>query len=165
MVEWVAEHVPRTGTSEERLERLAALFRSPQLGLAYVPGHTGTAAEVWETRSYDCLSLAILFVALAREAGIDARWLEVEGRRTFGEDGTLVVVAGHVTAGWGPPAATRTVDLGFGEVVEGTRVNALGDDEVRALWDLNVGAERLRAGAVADALPAFEDAVARAPEL
>jgi BirA family biotin operon repressor/biotin-[acetyl-CoA-carboxylase] ligase len=52
-------------------ERLRAALLSPRTGLVYATGHTGTAAEVWETRRYDCLSLVVLFVAMAREAGLD----------------------------------------------------------------------------------------------
>lgn len=158
---WVAAEVPRVGMEGDRLERLrAALDRR----LAYGPG-TRSAAEVWTTGTYDCLSLTLLFVAMAREAGIDARYLRVEGTRRYVEDGSLVVVAGHVTAGWGPPARPRTVDLGFGETVEGAHVVALGDDEVLGLYDVNVGAERLRDGSVEEALALFEDAVARSPDL
>lgn len=162
---WVAENIPRRGGEAERLERLRAALLAPRTGLAYEAGHTGTSAEVWQTRRYDCLSLVLLFVAMAREAGVEAHAYRVEVPRRVHEDGTVVVVAGHVTVGWGPPARPRTIDLGFGETVEGSRLVRLEDDELVALYEVNVGAELLRDGRPDDALPRLEDAVVRAPGL
>src|SRR5690242_17405244 len=104
---WVAREVPRVGAEGDRLERLRAALDAR---LQYGAG-TRSAAEVWTSGRYDCLSLTLLFVAMAREAGVDARYLRVEGTRRYLEDGSLVVVAGHVTAGWGPATRLRTVDL------------------------------------------------------
>ena len=162
MRDWVATVVPRAAADGDQLERLRAALDSR---LTYAAGHTGTAAEVWESGTYDCLSLTLLFVAMAREAGVDATFLRVEGAERYLEDGTLVIVAGHVTAGWGPPARMRTIDLGFGEAAEPARLERLSDDEMLGLFDVNVGAERLRGGEVEAALALFEDAVTRAPEL
>ncbi|MEJ2602889.1 MAG: transglutaminase domain-containing protein [Gammaproteobacteria bacterium] len=54
------------------------LLHPGSLGIDYDAGRTGTAAETFRSRAGNCLSLSILFVALAREAGIDARFQQVE---------------------------------------------------------------------------------------
>lgn len=85
--------------SRERA-RLMTLHRaikgSATLGIRYDPEADGTAQEAFHRGTANCLSYASLFVALAREAGLDAgyQWLELSP--AWVRDGERVMVRLHV---------------------------------------------------------------------
>ena len=59
-------------TRNEQLERLAHyVFGDDGLALEYDNEVTRTVAQVYQDRKANCLSFTLLFVALAREAGLD----------------------------------------------------------------------------------------------
>lgn len=79
---------------------LEAMFDDRWLGLRYAPRVTGTAAETIRAREGNCLALASVFVGMAREAGLDAYYIDASSRvheTVHGGDG-MTVSAGHVTA-------------------------------------------------------------------
>ena len=66
------------GTRNEQLERLAHyVFGDDGLALEYDNEVTRTVAQVYHDRKANCLSFTLLFVALAREAGLEAQVQEV----------------------------------------------------------------------------------------
>jgi len=98
-----------TGGVRDRRQRLTMLHRAitgaGTLDLEYDPMADGSAREVFHRESANCLSFANLFVALAREAGLDAsyQWLEVRPQWT--RSGERVMVRLHINV---------AVDLGSG---------------------------------------------------
>lgn len=61
------------GTRQEQLERLVVLvFDQTALAIEYDNDRTRTVAETWRDRRANCVSYTLLFVALARAAGMDA---------------------------------------------------------------------------------------------
>ena len=66
---------------------------------------TRTASDTFHDRQGNCLSFTMLFVALAREAGLTANYQSVQVQPTWANDGQ-VVIASHVNA---------VVRTGFGE--------------------------------------------------
>lgn len=75
---FVQEQVPRVLSPRARLNYLLdAMVRPSQLGLEYEPGITLNARDTFYQRVGNCLSLSSLFIALAREAGLDAHYNEV----------------------------------------------------------------------------------------
>ncbi|WWW34996.1 transglutaminase-like domain-containing protein [Stenotrophomonas rhizophila] len=63
---------------EQRVQRLVHLiFDEDAMHLSYDPYATQTLTETWQNRRANCLSFTLLFVTLARAAGIDARVQEV----------------------------------------------------------------------------------------
>ncbi|MCA9492479.1 MAG: tetratricopeptide repeat protein [Myxococcales bacterium] len=143
-----------TGTVDARLDRLLEALREPAFGLVYDPGRTGTAREVFETRRYNCLSLTVLFVALARDLGMDADYLEVDRETSYTKDGSLVLVTSHVTAGWGPPARRHVAEIGVDPDTDHLVVRKVDDARIEASWWTNRCAELLRDGDVEGALDA-----------
>jgi tetratricopeptide (TPR) repeat protein len=89
-----------TGGVRNRRQRLMMLHRAitgaATLNLEYDPFAQGSAQEVFHRGSANCLSYANLFVALAREAGLQAsyQWLEVRPQWT--RMGERVMVGLHV---------------------------------------------------------------------
>ncbi|MFT4613693.1 MAG: Flp pilus assembly protein TadD [Bacteroidia bacterium] len=104
MREFVERYTSGIASRRQRLRMLhAAVKGAATLGIEYDPGAGGGAQDVFHRGSANCLSYASLFIALAREAGLDAgyQWLEV--RPSWTRYGERVLVGLHVNA---------SVDLG-----------------------------------------------------
>ena len=116
---WLAKWVRPTDTSLEQLREVLLGFHSPRgLDLKYDPGYTGTAREVFTSHRYNCLSFSHLFIALARELGIDAYYLNVDTVQNFRREGDLVVVAGHITAGYDMGPSRKVLEFTVGPAVD-----------------------------------------------
>lgn len=166
MKEWVHAKVS-AGTSADLAFRevLTALIDPNELGLVYDPSRTGTAEEVWNSRQANCLGFTHLFVGLTREVGIPTyyvRWGRVEGYR---REGDLILVSGHVSAGWGVGAAREVLEFGAVEGMEVGSSRRISDINAMARHYANRSAEGLRAGEIEKALLAAETAVVLDPTL
>lgn len=161
---WVHAQVPDATPKEQRLDRLLSAMLN-QMDLKYEAGRTATAREAFETHRANCLAFTSLFVGLARELGISVHYLDVEDVERFEKDGDLIVVSGHVSAGF---------DLGGGKlkILDFTpapepgyrRVHSVSDLRAVALFYSNRGAEALRAGSSNEALGWLRKAVEIDPE-
>lgn len=93
------EVIEATRFPEARLGRLIKfVFDKDGLGIAYKADATLTIAEAVEARTANCLTSTMLVVALAREAGLDARGQLVEDVPVWGAEGELVVQSRHANA-------------------------------------------------------------------
>ena len=85
-----------------RLQRLQMLHRAvsgqASLGMEYDPFAEGTAQEAFHRQTANCLSYANMFIALSREAGLDARYQWLDVRPTWTRMGERVAVRLHVNA-------------------------------------------------------------------
>jgi tetratricopeptide (TPR) repeat protein len=171
MREWLREQqeagrVQGSGPIENRLSSLLeALLGSDGLGLRYQAGFTGTAAEAFQTRAANCLSFTQIFVALARELGADVFFLAVDDVESYRRQGDLVLLAGHVTAGFGPFHDLRVLDFTLGPEVDYYRVRPVPDLTAVGMYYSNRGAEQLAAGRLEEATATLGIATALAPEL
>ena len=157
---WLEDSVPAGGTAEERLETLLELLLDRnELDLEYHQGRTGTAVETFSSRKANCLSFTHLFVGMARELGLAAYYLKVEDLQGFEREGDLVVVSGHVTAGFGPPARPMVLEFTIFPATEYRRFHPLSDLSAVALFYSNRGAELLLDGERERALEWLETAV------
>ena len=78
MDEFLERYILKYSSSQTRLELLTnSVTNSGVLGFEYDESRTLTAAEAFETRSGNCIGFANLMVALARQAGLKARYQEV----------------------------------------------------------------------------------------
>lgn len=81
----------------QRLQGLHASLRgSAMLGVEYDPGADGTAQEVFQRGTANCLSYAHLFVAMARHAGLNAKYQSVSLRPEWSRHGERVALRQHV---------------------------------------------------------------------
>ncbi len=164
MAAWVQENLPRSGDKTWRLEQLLRrLSARDGLAVEYRTGFTATAEEVFASRTGNCLAFTNLFVGLAREMGIPAYFLEVKEVEQFERDGDLVVVSGHITAGFGKGPQRRILEFAVGPQVDYRFVEQVSDLTAMAMYYSNRGAELLRAGDVEGGVARLRTAVTLAP--
>ena len=75
MKEWVRTYGGNRTNERQRLVNLHQSVKSESLlGMQYDPFGEGTASEVFHRGTANCLAYANFFVAMAREAGLNARY-------------------------------------------------------------------------------------------
>jgi len=165
MAAWAKEAVPEGIPKDQKVDRLLdALMHLEGLNLKYKADYTGTAREVFESRTANCLSFTHLFVAMARSLKLDSYFLKIDEIQTFAQEGELVIRAGHITAAAGPPSAPRVLEFSEVRDVGYKRVTRISDLRAIALFYSNRGAEYLRQDRVDEAVWWLERAVALDPE-
>jgi Flp pilus assembly protein TadD len=97
MREFVDTYTRGVTSDRQRLRMLhRALVGAGGHDLQYDPAADGTAREAFHRGTANCLSHASLFIALAREAGLDARYQWVEVKPEWSLLGDRVAVRLHV---------------------------------------------------------------------
>jgi Tfp pilus assembly protein PilF len=86
-----------------------ALYRKEQLKLEYDSTLTRNAAQAFEARAGNCLSLVIMTAALAKELGLPVRYQSVPTEETWSRTGDLYFLIGHVNLAIGK----RLTALGY----------------------------------------------------
>lgn len=164
---WARAQVPDRTPEPERLDRLLAAMIDPaRLELRYESGHTATAREAFETRRANCLAFTSLFVGMAREVGVPAFYLDVEDVERFEKDGDLVVVSGHVSAGYDVGGGkVKILDFTPQDQPGYRRIHRISDVRATALFYSNRGAELLRTGETQKSLAWLRRSVEIDPDL
>jgi Flp pilus assembly protein TadD len=163
---WVHAQIPEETPFDERLDRLLAALLDPRrLRIQYEARATGTAVEVFQNRRANCLAFTSLFVGLAREVGVPVVYLDVDDVEKFEKEGDLVVVSGHVSAGFNTGSALKILDFSQAPAAEYRHVQPISDLTAIALYHSNRGAEALRNGRNDLALEWLRKAVTIDPEL
>ncbi|MFT4519361.1 MAG: Flp pilus assembly protein TadD [Halioglobus sp.] len=97
MREFLARYTDNIKHKRQRLVTLHdAISGSATLGIDYDPLASGTAQDVFHRGSANCLSYAALFVAMAREVGLDAQFQWLEVRPQWTRKGERVMLRLHV---------------------------------------------------------------------
>jgi len=97
MAHFVQTYAGGRGSQRTRLVNLHQAVKSPGiLDMRYDPFAEGSAQDVFHSQSANCLSYAHLFVAMAREAGLDAQYQWLEVRPQWTRMGERVAVRLHV---------------------------------------------------------------------
>jgi len=165
---WVHKVVPHAEVPrDKRLQLLldALLDHDKGLGITYEGHYTGTAAEVFATRRANCLSFTNIFVGLAREIGVEAFYLDVDDIQRFEREGDLVVVSGHVSAGFAVDREIQVLDFTLAPVAHYREIRRISDRTAVALYYSNRGGELLRGGQYTEALPWLRSSVVLDPDL
>jgi len=128
-----------------RLTRLREAMQQRGLfSIVYNGSPTRTAREVFHERQGNCLSFTMLFVALARAAGLDARYQLVDVPRTFNSEGGALIVDTHVNAAVLAPFGRKFfIDFNIANFREKYAIHAVSDRYALALFYNNLGAEAL----------------------
>lgn len=129
----------------ERLERLReAMISRGLFSMGYTNEFTRTARAAFHERQGNCLSFTMLFVALAREAGLDVSYNVVDVPPIFDKEHGHVVVGRHVNAIVNASAGRKfIVDFNEPNYRERYPIRAVGDRYAVALYYNNLGAEAL----------------------
>lgn len=149
---------------EQRVQRLVhMIFDEDAMHLSYDPYATQTLTETWQNRRANCLSFTLMFVTLARAAGIDARVQEVAQVVTWYEDQGAIYNIGHVNAGVNLDGRIALVDLDRNVLYD--RYGPQQIDQPRALAHFynNRGAMRMSEGDLMQARAYFQAALAQDP--
>lgn len=96
----VAEEVAQHGEARGLVE---ALFKDRRLQLDYDAEYTRNAAQAFDARAGNCLSLAIVTGAMAKELGLQVRYHSVTTSEHWERDGDLLELVGHVNVSVGMP--------------------------------------------------------------
>lgn len=153
---------PSRRMADLRATLLQDLQAGGRLRLSYDSSTTRNAAEAFEARAGNCLSLALMTAALAREMGLEATLQSVQGEDSYTRLGDLVFASGHVnlvlTRALAPhstlavePERELTVDFLPGRDLRGQRVRRISDATVKAMYLNNRAAEVLEQGLAPDA--------------
>lgn len=143
------------GRRDLRDRLVEALGAEGTLRLLY-EDRTRTAAEAFEQRAGNCLSLAVMTAALARELDIPVRFQAVQTSPQYQREPDLVLSSGHVNVVLAPsgPTAWRefpyrqelTIDFVPAADLRGATVRPLDERTVMAMFMNNRAAEALAAG-------------------
>ena len=134
-----------TGDAMTKLTRL--LDGMSELGLFaldYTVEETSTARTSFHNRRGNCLSFTLLFVTLAREAGLDVRYQVVDVPPSWSDDSDLVVINRHIDALVEIPHASQyVVDFNIKDFKTHYPRHVVSDEHALALFYNNIGAEAL----------------------
>jgi Flp pilus assembly protein TadD len=146
----IAEEIARHGEAQGLVE---ALFKDRRLQLDYDAEYTRNAAQAFDARAGNCLSLAIVTGALAKEIGLDVRYQSVEAGEHWERDGDLLELVGHVNVSvgmpvpkvrtWGLNTDRWTVDFLPPADIKGQVTRPISESRIAAMYMNNRAAEAL----------------------
>lgn len=95
------ENVGAASSASQRLRRLVRFMFEPEtgLGLQYAEDATYDVGQAYAHRKVNCLTFTLLFLALAREVGLDAYPQELGETLSWHQDGGTLYRNSHVNAG------------------------------------------------------------------
>ena len=88
---------------EPQLILFDALYKRDQLQLEYDASMTRNAAQTFEARQGNCLSLVVMTAAMAREMDMTVQYQAVTTEETWSRTGNLYFASGHVNLVLGKP--------------------------------------------------------------
>jgi len=160
MLTFLGEHVNRDHGYYLKLHELIyAIISEGSFGLEY-DETTRTAEGTFHARQGNCLSFTNMFVAMAREVGIDATFQEIEISPNWSQEGDKYVLSRHVNifidlgAGY-----SREVDFNIDDFRGGFERHRISDRRALAHFYSNIGAEYLQKNEPLDALRYFRKAL------
>jgi Flp pilus assembly protein TadD len=137
-----------------------ALYRRGDLKLEYDAARTRNAAQAFEARSGNCLSLVLMTAAFAKELGLQIQYQSAITDETWTRSGNLYFRSGHVNitlgrrfidTGTATDPTRLTIDFLPPEELRGLRVRSIDEATVIAMYMNNRAVETLRDGALDDA--------------
>jgi tetratricopeptide (TPR) repeat protein len=154
-------NVDRKGTAIIMLRQLvSAIVETDTFGVVY-DDTTRTASETFRVRRGNCLSFSSMFVALAREVGLDVQFQEVDIPPDWTLDNDTFVLNRHVNVYVDlRQLGKRVVDFNIGDFKASYEMVKISDTRALAHYYNNIGVERMQAGDVASALACFRKAIA-----
>jgi len=161
MLTFLDKHVNREHPRQLKLHGLLyAIITEGSFGLEY-DEITRTAQETFQARLGNCLSFTNMFVAMAREVGIEVTYQQVEIPPNWSLEGGTYVLSRHVNVivdlGRG---LTRQVDFNIDDFHSSYDRQLISDERALAHYYSNVGVEYLQKNEPLEALRYFRKALA-----
>ncbi|MFI4929830.1 MAG: tetratricopeptide repeat protein [Burkholderiales bacterium] len=139
---------------------MQSLYKRGELKIEYDAAMTRNAAQTFDARAGNCLSLVVMTAALAKELGLQAEYNSAYTEETWSRSGALLLRSGHINITIGPRFSSRTqgqdyrswtVDFLAPGELQGLHVRPLGEATVVAMFMNNRAAEALARGATDEA--------------
>ncbi len=160
MREFLGAHVKAGAGDEFKLNQLIhAIINRASFGLEY-DEITRTAAETFNAKRGNCLSFTYMFVALARGAGIEARFQEVDIPPAWTFTYETYVLNRHINIYVDLGVTGQVVDFNIGDFKSDYDTRIISDERALAHFFNNLGAERLQRGEMTAAFHALSTAIA-----
>jgi len=160
MRDFLSTYVHRKAGSQVKLQELIdAIVVTRDFGLEFDEA-TRTAAETFRLRRGNCLSFSSLFIAMAREVGLEAEFQEVDTPPDWTVRNDTFVLNRHINATvdlgrWG----TQSVDFKVGDFRTSYDRRTISDTRALTHFFNNLGVERMQAGDPEAALAHFRKAI------
>jgi tetratricopeptide (TPR) repeat protein len=160
MRDFLDKHVDRKASPELKLRQLAfAIIDAEALGVKY-DDTTRTASEAFHLRHGNCLSYSNMFVAMARDVGLNVQFQEVDIPPDWTFDNDTFVLNRHVNVYVNLGLkGTRVVDFNMEDFKSTYDMLRISDERALGHFYNNIGVERMQAGDVASALAHFRRAL------
>lgn len=166
MAKFLLKHVRPDQPRKVQLNALMdAIFSKKGLGIRYGNTYTKTAAQTFESRSGNCLSFTVLFVAMARHIGLPAYFQEVTEVTSRDIRGEILLANHHMFAEVELDNGVAVVDFLPGTDKRYVQVQRIGDQRALAHLYNNLGAEELAGGELRLAVAYFDRALETDREL
>jgi tetratricopeptide (TPR) repeat protein len=99
------------GEPKERMRRMVRYLNDRTFGFEYRRGTTISAREAFHKRRGDCLTYAILFVALSRHVELDTYFVHVSEVASYYDRNDSLYASSHVAVGYGSGVEPIVVDI------------------------------------------------------
>lgn len=136
---FLRQHVPADAGDSQKIHLILQAILQDGLQLRYDNFRTYTAEEAFYSREGNCMSFTNLFVALAREAGVNARYQEVEIPPSWAAEGETWRYNLHINALVKLPHGEQVVDFNLEEYDREFHRRILSDEEALARYHNNMG--------------------------
>ena len=166
---------PQLRTMGRQQGLIDALHSRAHLRLDYDTDSTRTAAEAFDARAGNCLSLVVMTAALAKQLELPIQYQALVGQETWSRSGDLSFVNGHVNItvaqrlidrlGAFDANAQLRLDFGAVPVGRGAALQAVSESTIVAMFMNNRAAEALVRGGVDEAYAYAREAVVQDPTL
>lgn len=144
MSSFVDRHTGQIASRNERAWALTYATLDPYLlDFEYDPMMTLTSAEAFKNRKGNCLTFSSLFIAMAREAGLEAWYQQVEVLPEWNSINETLLVTLHVNAAVRHGGSEFTIDISRAKRMPNAAVRRLSDREAQAQYFNNLGADAL----------------------
>ena len=167
--------VARSRFDDPKQRLFNALYRQDELRLEYDAAVTRTAAQAFEAKAGNCLSLVLMTAAFAKEMGLAVRYQIVRGDDAWDRSGDLYLSVGHVNLRLGAPPSpfgvsfmerdSMTIDFMPSRNARALHTREVQEHTIVAMYLNNRAVEALSRGQLGDAYAWAREAIRTDPEL
>lgn len=164
MRRFLAQHVTEGASTERKAEQILRAILRDGLNLEYESFKTYTADEAYYKNTGNCLSFTALFIALAREAGIDAQFQQVDVPPNWAQQDGVYAFNLHINALINSRPVDKVVDFNLQDFDADYPRRAMSDEKATAQYHNNKAVEALSQNDFSTALLQLRTAISLDPK-
>jgi Flp pilus assembly protein TadD len=144
MKQFIVQHVPDDMTRGKRAFALTYATLDPYvLNFAYNPSITLPAPEAFREKTGNCLAFSSMFIAMARDTGLEAWYQAVEIPPQWSSVNETFLVSMHVNAVVQDRYSRYEVDVSRSKKISQGKIRRISDREAQAQYYNNLGGDAL----------------------